>query len=281
MIRFSIIIPHRGEDSLLERAIASVPVRDDIQLLVEEDSDGRGAGYARNRALGKASGEWLLFLDSDDFFSPDVLSLMDSHANDSTDVVYFSVHSVMSADGMPSHRVDNKLEFFEKYADNPGQLEYFCRYRYPEPWGKMVRRALVESENIRFDETLCANDYTFSVQLGLKARTVRFDPSPLCIITEREGSVSSSYFDSRRKLEDRLGVYWKVQQLFDAAHVREYPFYGLWTMCRKEGGKSMETARSFCRSNGITPLKLRWGYLKRVIVKRCRKCLYFCTVCPM
>ena len=73
MKRFSIIIPHRGDVSLLERAIASVPVRDDIQLLVEEDTDGCGAGYARNRALGKASGEWLLFLDSDDYFTPDVL----------------------------------------------------------------------------------------------------------------------------------------------------------------------------------------------------------------
>lgn len=273
MIRYSVIVPFRGEPELLKRALASVPARDDVEVLTVEDADGRGAGWARNQALGKAQGEWLVFLDADDYFAPDAFPLMDAHDADVADVVYFNVKAVMSDSGLPSARQADKQRLLAAYASSPARLEFFCRYQYPEPWGKMVRRAFVQREGIRFDETVCANDYMFSVLCGLKACQVAYDPGVLYVVTEREGSVSRAYFDTARKLEDRLSVYWRVQQAFDAAGVSLQPFYGLWMMCRKEGGAVLEQARRFCAAQGISRLRLWRGCAVRVLKKRlpCRK----------
>ena len=264
MTRFSVIIPHWGDPALLRRALASVPKG--VEVLVQEDPEGRGAGWARNQALPQATGEWLLFLDSDDYFTPEAMRLMEKHADDAADVVYFAVRSVFSESGEPSARQDTKLHFLARYGGKPADLDFYLRYLYNEPWGKLVRREFVEREGIRFDETSCANDYTFSVLCGLHARTVAFDPGVLCVITEREGSVSHRYFDRAEKVQDRLQVYWKVQGIFDGAGIPLYPFYGLWMMCQKEG--KGDAAESFRKAADIPRWKIGLGCLRRIVRKR-------------
>ena len=68
--RFSIIIPHKGPQWLLDRCVASVPQRDNLQIIVIHDEEGRGAGWARNQGLSKAEGSYVIFADSDDYFHP-------------------------------------------------------------------------------------------------------------------------------------------------------------------------------------------------------------------
>ena len=98
-ITYSIIIPHRDSLVLLERALLSIPDRNDIQIIVIDNTPGelsfstlekirenkiillfsnieKGAGHARNIGLNKAIGKWLLFLDADDFFNPGALSIL-------------------------------------------------------------------------------------------------------------------------------------------------------------------------------------------------------------
>ena len=270
MIRYSVIVPYRGCPELLQRALASIPSREDVEVLPIEDADGRGAGWARNIGLGKAQGEWLVFLDSDDFFTAEAFDLLDAHAKDVADLVCFNVQAVMSDNGMSSARQADKQRLLGAYASRPAELAFYCRYCYPEPWGKMVRRDFVRREGILFDETVCANDYMFSVLCGLKAREVTYDQRVMYVVTEREGSVSRQYFDSPRKLQDRLSVYWRVQQLFDGAGVPLQPFYGLWMLCGKEGGERAGQARAFCRAQGISRWQLWKGCAIRVIRKRLR-----------
>lgn len=271
MILYSIILPWHNDDDLLRRARASVPEREDVELIAIEDKDRQGAGWARNQALSKASGRWLLFLDSDDYFKADALALLDAHAADDADVVYFNVDARMAFSGEPSGRQDHKRSRLEALSSRPSDLEFYCRYCYPEPWGKMVSHAFVEREGIRFDQTSCANDYMFSVLCGIKARRVAYDPSVLYVVTEREGSVSRDYFDSPVKLRDRLDVYWRVQQEFDKAGIRLYPFAGLWMMCRSHGAEALDIAREFRRRRSIPRLRIWADCLCRIALKHLKK----------
>ena len=260
MILYSVILPWHKDDDLLRRARESVPQRADTELIAIEDKDRLGAGRARNEAIKKASGKWLIFLDSDDFFTPGAFSVLDRHAADEADVVYFNV----------SGRPAEKQRLLAAYASRPACLEFYCRYCYPEPWGKMVSREFVLREGIRFDSTLCANDYMFSVLCGLKAGRVAYDDAAIYEVTEREGSVSSKYFDSPLKLRDRLDVYWRVQQELDRAGVRLYPFAGIWMMCRKEGGEAYSIASEFRINQSISRVKIWADCCRRILRKRLR-----------
>lgn len=270
MIRYSVIVPYRGEPELLQRALASVPEREDVEVLAVEDADGRGAGWARNRALEKAQGAWLVFLDSDDFFLPGAFDAMDKHAEGEEDLVFFDITSVYSDSLKPSARHRTRSGMLARYASNPSQVQFYGRYLYNEPWGKMIRRSLVEDKGIRFDETLCANDFTFSVLCGHWADKVCYDPTTVYCVTEREGSVSSRYFDSPQKTLDRLKVYWKVQRFFDKENIPLEPFYGLWMMCKNEGGETLRVAREFCARESISAWQLWQGCAKRILKKRLR-----------
>ena len=122
-ISYSIIIPHYDIPDLLVRCLQSIPVREDVQVIVVDDcSPGGdeyaarypelkrpfvefystthrgGAGTARNIGLQHARGHWLVFADADDFFAEDFGRLLDKYKDYAEDLIYFRARSVLSDD---------------------------------------------------------------------------------------------------------------------------------------------------------------------------------------
>ena len=97
--KVSVIVPVHNAEKYLEQCLSSIlgQTLEDIEVICVNDNstdgsaevlerfavdDGRlrvlqspglGAGGARNIGLASAQGEYLSFLDSDDFFEPDML----------------------------------------------------------------------------------------------------------------------------------------------------------------------------------------------------------------
>ena len=172
IMNFTIIIPHKNIPHLLERLIKSIPVRDDLEIIVVDDhSDGnvieylnkierdnltflfnqdcRGAGFARNCALPIAKGNWVLFADSDDFFNQGFNDFLDEYVNSDADIVYFNANSVDSESFEPSNRVNHLHEFIDEYYTDKNRGELILRYLFTEPWCKMVKRDIIERYQIR------------------------------------------------------------------------------------------------------------------------------------
>ena len=137
MINYSIIIPHKNCLDLLSRCILSIPVRDDIEVIVVDDgsdiyydleekikkispllniivscqASSRGAGAARNIGLNKANGRWLLFADSDDFFSNEAFDILDDYVASNYDIIYFGHRAVYSDSLMPAERLGHRMKY--------------------------------------------------------------------------------------------------------------------------------------------------------------------------
>ena len=208
---YSVIIPHKNILDLLGRCVASIPRRPDIQVIVVDDAsdiaerrwrdfqdahkdicivftkEGKGAGYARNEGLKRAGGKWILFADADDFFYEGAFDHFDAWANSARDVLYFL------ADNRDSHSlkpVDDRRPVIREFIKK-GNIDGL-RYRSLVPWGKMIRRSLIEDAGLRFRETEVSNDLMFSVRLGRAARNPGIIRSePLYCRTLREGSLTT------------------------------------------------------------------------------------------
>ncbi len=266
---------------LLERLLKSIPERKDMQVVVVDDqsprsedyvakydflkrkdvsficSDKKGwAGHARNIGVKEATGEWLLFADSDDFFVEGFDKMLDRHCSDDVDVVYFNVRSVLSNDvTKEADRNVGRDNLFKQYAQTHD--EGLFRYRYPEPWGKMVRRSFVMKNQIRFDETKVCNDYYFSMQIGCMARNISVVDEPLYVLTLREGSVSYDFADTLEKLLIRIDVATRVQLLLKKYHVKlvPMPLRGLMVILLKKS-KSLFVKELFTLGKAGIPLFL-------------------------
>jgi glycosyltransferase involved in cell wall biosynthesis len=284
MISYSIIIPSKNLPDLLQRALDSIPRRDDIQVIVVDDAsdpglvdfasypglgdpcvevvftkEARGAGYARNAGLERAAGRWTLFLDCDDLFTPECLTLLDAHLEDDADIVFFNITSAYS-DGLdysPRHLA--RSEYFTAY--DGARREFCCRYLYTEPWGKMFRTDFLREDGFRFEETPLANDFRFSVMTGIAAGRVVTDPRPLCCITERRGSLSHDFCSTPLQLSTRLAVYYGVQELLDAAGIRSYPFFKLVNFTLRHRRDMKDILRDFCSDRRIGYNSLRFKTL--------------------
>lgn len=229
-IIFSIIIPHRNTPSLLGRLIDSIPIRDDLEIIVVDDhsdpsivdfdhfplkerrnmiivpnTDSPGAGHARNFALPLAKGKWILFADSDDFYNAGFETFLDKYVDNEADVIYFNANSVDTVTYEASNRADHLHEFIDNYKKNPLLGEVFLRYMFTEPWCKMIKKRLIEDYSIRFDDTSIHEDVKFACLVGHYATKVVVDDNQLYCVTSRTDSLSRTL--NHNKYLDELLVF--------------------------------------------------------------------------
>ncbi len=209
MYNYSVIIPHSNSLDTLERAVRSVPLRKDIQIIVIDNSPSKinptivhdmnnnaivlysdslkGAGHARNVGLNTSEGMFLLFLDADDFFNEGAFNIFDSYIDKEYDIVYFNVNSVFSDTLKPSNRSIQTNKLIDQYLTSGD--EQVLRCHYGTPWCKLIRHSLVRDNRIFFDETPVSNDLMFSVKTGYFAKTICCDVSQCYCVTIRRGSL--------------------------------------------------------------------------------------------
>lgn len=238
--KYTVIIPHYNIPDLLMRCLGSIPVREEIQVIVVDDCSpdastyrerypelsrpyleyyqtpqGGSAGRARNLGLGHAMGKWILFMDADDLFEDNLYGLLEDNMEEDADIVFFSHRSVMSDDlSQPADR--NFYQYlFDDYKESGSSDK--LRYDFYSLWGKVFNRAFVERNNIRCSETMYSNDVLFSFVAGHLAGKVQVVDHPLYIVTQRSGSLASSQFSDKvmtlRECEDRLDVALKVVRM--------------------------------------------------------------------
>lgn len=228
---YSIIIPHHNIPRLLRRCLESIPPRDDLQIIVIDDTsnqesvkkvrlleseykgrvefyysrEGKGGGAARNLGISKAKGNFLMFVDADDFLLPAIETIFEKYKDTDADIVFFNAVAVDSDTGAPSERARHLRNMFEIAGKDNNKGECLLRYLFGEPWCKIVRLSVVVDNKIRFDEIPIHNDTTYSYLAGFYASKAILDPLEAYCLTERSGSVSKLVSAEKRRV--RMDVF--------------------------------------------------------------------------
>ncbi len=178
-INFSFIIPHKNSNDLLKRCVASIPKRDDVEIIIVDDNSyeppcinypgiktvfldtchSKGAGHARNEGLKKARGKWVLFIDADDTYKVLFGDFLDKYKNADEDVIYFNYDEI-HGDNIKA----NACLYCNSNDDNLNQFK--MKYCLTVPWNKMVKRQFIVDNNIWFEECPVGNDIFYTYQIG-------------------------------------------------------------------------------------------------------------------
>lgn len=207
-MNYSVIIPHRDNEALLDRAINSIPEREDIEIIVVDNSVKklaqdfftrqvvllfssyeRGAGGARNEGLSVASGDYILFLDCDDIFAPNAWLSFDSWLGQTFDVVCFKTESI----NLDTNAKDDRNSFYNEIIESTStDVCYESSVKLSKivpPWSKLIRRKFLLRHNIRFEEVYVSNDVFFSYKIAYFASQVYLSRNIVYTVSVRSGSL--------------------------------------------------------------------------------------------
>ena len=180
----SIIVPVYNTASYLSRCIESLvnQTYSDLQIILIDDGatdnsgaiadewqaidsrievyhqSNRGQSAARNVGLQHAKGEYIAFVDSDDYIDSNYFSTMLQAADDTTDCVQTGYR-----------RVKKNGEIIKAYHP-----KHF--YQYTSPCMRLYRRGFIECHHLRFPEGMIYEDVVFSIDILLAHPTYKLIP---------------------------------------------------------------------------------------------------------
>lgn len=216
--KVSIILPVYNAEKTIERCVGSIvnqEYKDFELILVNDGSDdstgalcGKWAGNdprvrvihkensgvsdSRNLALEEACGEYLQFVDSDDWLSPEATGcFVETAERYQCDLVISDFYRVAG---------DRKSHKGNIHEEGPFSLETYAAYMMEKPadfyygvlWNKLYRREIVERYGLRMDSSVSwCEDFMFNLEYLRYAKVFCAVQIPLYYYVKNKNSLST------------------------------------------------------------------------------------------
>ena len=148
-----------------------------IKILEQTNS---GQGVARNYAINLAKGEYIMFVDSDDWLSLNACEvLLNKISLTSSDFVIFGAY--LFDDNKNCERIDSPYWSVDEYREILKRKEVFdykdvkdIIFKRFSPWNKFYNASFLKANNIKFDEKLEFEDVIFHMKSFLFADRITY-----------------------------------------------------------------------------------------------------------
>lgn len=190
--------------------------------VVVVDQPNAGQGAARNRAIGLARGEFILFVDADDFIERVTLQVTTERAlEDQSDLVHFDWKLYTPGVGRPGDvHYYNADPFWHKRMLVGAECDELLRVQNFYSVTKLYRRSFLATHGIRFEEGRIYEDNPFVVQAVNRAERASLVHSPLYTINPHPESSTRSHTDSDKHVRDHLHAVQRTFEVLDRRNPR-------------------------------------------------------------
>lgn len=165
---YEILIVNDGStDSSLEVAQDLAAHQTNIHVYTKPNG---GVGSARNFGLAKAKGEYVYFIDPDDFLVVDTLHIILKTARkNSLDVLTFLSFQTKDTKPVANLSQESEPELSQIYSG----IDYIANFRFQnEVWWYIIKKSFLEENNIRFIEDRWMEDAIITAQIFVTAKTM-------------------------------------------------------------------------------------------------------------
>ena len=195
-MRLSIVIPLYNKEKYIERCLNSLLAQDvspsEYEVVIIDDGSrdsgpdiardfaakhqniqfysqaNAGPSAARNKGLAASQGDYIYFLDADDFLAENVLrELLDTAEGNNLEILEFNTKEIQEGsvpDSIPVEHGEIRVRVMDGIA-------YIGEYGFRnEAWRYIVHKDLLEDTGIKFIEGTLYEDVIFTASLFLKAR---------------------------------------------------------------------------------------------------------------
>ena len=175
--------------------------------------ENTGLSDTRNIGIKKAQGEYIAFLDSDDYIEPDMYEKMLRKA-------YESSYDMVVCDILYVYENSNKTKYvgsgIEKDVINKDNIKSIYKSYYPAVWNKIYKKNLLE--DIEFTKGVWFEDMEFMLKLLPKVNSIGVVKEALYNYVQRDGSITYTFNEKLYDIiynMDRVLDYYKINKIYN------------------------------------------------------------------
>lgn len=226
-MKFSLIVPVYNVEEYLDKCLSSIfsnkftdfeviiindGTKDNSEKIIKDylkkykniiyvKQENKGLSSARNEGVKRASGEYLLFIDSDDYIESDMLSTIDKNLSDSPDILRYQLREVYN-----NKEVDYSETSFETVS-GVDAFSKITRYKYIEISQLYIyKTSFFKKNKFKFKEGIYHEDFALIPIVISKAKTVKSISYIGYNYLQREGSIMNDKNHSKiiKKMDDSI-----------------------------------------------------------------------------
>lgn len=185
----------------------------------------QGPGIARNEGLKYAKGEYVGFVDPDDWTNPEMFENLFNYAKKHECDIVASDYNICNEKGkivQNKKLTDNFGEYFKPKKDEPFSWENLKPaelYGLDIPvWNKIFKRDLLIEKNVEFGKERMSEDVQFTIKAVLNSSKLGYIDSPQYNYLLRKGSLIHKKSDAGFCVFD---VYKNLEKILDEKGLKE------------------------------------------------------------
>lgn len=176
--------------------------KDNRIVLLENNTENHGPGPTRNIGLDNATGEFIYFMDADDWIDKTLLeTCIDRMKETNADMVQFGV--VFESGGGKEKMVycNTGKELYTREEIENDFLNFWNKNR-TSLWLQFFKREVVEL--IRFENIINSEDFSYVIDVLYNAKIIAYIQKPLYHYRHVDGSTSHSWVDTTIECQKTL-----------------------------------------------------------------------------
>lgn len=192
-----ILIDDRGDDGTYDKAksIVEKSILSGRTKYIRHDRN-RGIAAARNSGIAAVNTEYIIFLDSDDYFEPNLLEdLYNTALKQSADLVISDFYREMPGNKTIYAKDTFDVEIITEQKERERYIkEMLTSVKGCALWNKLIRKELFSSNKIAFHDNM-RDDFSVSPLLVCVAPKIAFVPKPLLHFVQYNSSSGTYSFN--------------------------------------------------------------------------------------
>lgn len=181
-------------------------------------------GKPRNIGIERATGEYLMFMDHDDYYSDDACEVFYNRITNENADVLFSRYNYIFDGGQVKQSFNHFEELNEISLNSVDENKELFKIA-PSIWTKLFKRSFILENDIRFPEGMLAEDLSFVVHAFLKAHGIIYLNNYFGYnyrIRNSEGEKSTIHIRNKKYLLAMINGYYHTYNIIKDQKKEEY-----------------------------------------------------------
>lgn len=211
-MKFSVVVPVYNVEAYLDDCLTSLQAQDytDFEVICVNDGstdssrvilsewderfrhmkvidrENGGLSAARNTGLQAAIGDYVIFVDSDDWIEPTMLSRLVEEANEEDMICFACRRTDNNASDTLQYEQSDGWSYYNRHALEHREVPFVC------VWQRCYRREFLLENSLRFREGILHEDNEFTPRACMKAESIKVIPDVLYNYRVRPGSIMTT-----------------------------------------------------------------------------------------